>query len=340
MNLSFSCFSTKHFFWLVLLVAVIAGNSLWLSQYTNQTVAPSLELNTYAAASATLIRNNPSPSVGMTHTAQDPTIIANEYNFHGYHRDRLTLAVSIPRNELRAYQHDYGYHQTELDTLTEQRQAALTGAYQYAVELFLDQAELDKMSAKINQEFDAKVHSFFEERGFKFLSAQLVTPDLPGIVRRNVHHLKPVAVALDQLTSQMNYAAADILPTALTLVQTALAYRNIPEVIDQRHTAGIYPPLVTLAEGAGDCDSKTALLAAILLNWNEIRLIGLGVPDHYLLGVMKNPGKGDLFIEYQGVPYVLMEPAGPAWLPVGSVSEYTLQTLNSGGELQIDPLSI
>ena len=93
-------------------------------------------------------------------------------------------------------------------------------------------------------------------------------------------------------------------------------------------------------EARGDCDAKSGLLAAILLNWNNAKLIGVGVPGHYLLGVIQHPARGDACVEYEGQPYVLMEPAGPALLPPGMVSDYTQKWLAARDQVIMEPLVI
>jgi hypothetical protein len=88
--------------------------------------------------------------------------------------------------------------------------------------------------------------------------------------------------------------------------------------------------------GWGDCDTKTGLLASILSNWPGMKLVGVSVPGHYLMGVLRIPDKRDVFVEYDGLQYVLVEPAGPAWLPPGSVSDFTTNLLQSPEGYHID----
>ena len=47
--------------------------------------------------------------------------------------------------------------------------------------------------------------------------------------------------------------------------------------------------------------------------------------------------KGDTFVEYQGLQYTLLEPAGPAWLPPGRVGEETSALLGGREGYKIDP---
>jgi hypothetical protein len=107
---------------------------------------------------------------------------------------------------------------------------------------------------------------------------------------------------------------------------------------DGRHNGGLLQPATTMIKGWGDCDTKTALLASILANWPQMRMVGVAVPGHYLMGVLRIPEKGDAFVEHGGLQYVLIEPAGPAWLPPGRVADTTVALLESSEGYRIDPL--
>jgi hypothetical protein len=78
------------------------------------------------------------------------------------------------------------------------------------------------------------------------------------------------------------------------------------------------------------------VLASILKNWSNIHAIGVALPSHYLMGISRLPRHGDVYMDYGGLQYVLVEPAGPAWLPIGSVGQDTMDMLQSQG-VQIDP---
>jgi hypothetical protein len=92
-----------------------------------------------------------------------------------------------------------------------------------------------------------------------------------------------------------------------------------------------------LANGKGDCDSKTGLVASLLKNFSGARMIGINIPNHYLMGVARVPQRGEAYIEYGGEHYVLLEPAGPGWLPPGTVSDYSLDLLRTMRDVRIDP---
>jgi len=270
---------------------------------------------------------------------KDSTAVA-EYRVKNFNNDPIQVGFSIPVARLEEYRKEYGYTQSELDNLNDWQRKALKDAYDQAVNNGLSQAELDKMSADIKAEYPKKIENLMTSRGLKYKSKGLLVPDIPGIVRRNVGNMGPVAKDIDNVAKARSYAALDIVGAALSLVQTGLEYERVPLKEKERTIGGVYPPVVAMIEGRGDCDTKTAVMASILLNWEKMRLIGVGIPNHYLIGILQIPAKGDAYVEYRGLYYTLMEPAGPGWSPPGMVSDYTLDLLKAGDSIALEPMQI
>jgi hypothetical protein len=265
--------------------------------------------------------------------------LTTTYNFVAPGNQPLHFTLSTPTADYRAYRNRFGYRQEELDALYREQRQQLEQAYHDAVKSGQPQAELDTVYATIKANFHARTNRLIFERGFRFINDSTMTADIPRIVRDNVTSLRPAALAILAAAREHGSTADDIIALALPFAQTALTYEALPPQSQGRLTAGFSPPLEVLLEGRGDCDSKTALLAALLLNWDQMKLIGIGIPGHYLLGVLRSPGRGDAFYTYNGLTYVLMEPAGPAWLPPGTVAESTLLRLGAGDQIIIEPLS-
>ncbi|PLX96294.1 MAG: hypothetical protein C0621_02120 [Desulfuromonas sp.] len=316
-----------------LLFTVITGSLLASGGRSNETTDQIFLLLRANAATPSA----PPPYRVVNHT---DGLYQAEYGFLNFNNDRLALTFALPESDLTDYLQGYGYFEQELEDLNLWQQQALDDAYNYAVKNRLGQNDLNQMGEKIQQEYAEKFETFLNERGFRFLDENLLVADIPSIVSRNVRKLQPVALDLARIAEERGYGAYEIVSAALALVQTSLAYEEIPLDVAGRQTGGVAPPLEALAQGKGDCDSKTALLASILLNWEQIRLVGVGVPGHYLMGVMRQPGKGEAYVEYEGNPYVLIEPAGPAWLPPGHVGPTTIELLNSGNALMLEPFDV
>lgn len=263
--------------------------------------------------------------------------VVAEYGFQNFNRDKLSVRFEVARKALNEYEATYGYSKADLDGIEAWHDAARQGAYQYAVKNNKGQKALDAAMANLKAERDKKVREYMSERGFKVLPGHVVRVDMPAVVRRNAPLLKPLSLSFDDIASKRRYDSESLIGAVTSMVQTALAYKIPPVLAGTKHTGGLLPPLKAVTAGWGDCDTKTALLASILANWPHMRIVGLAVPGHYLMAVLRIPGKGEMFVEYQGLQYVLIEPAGPAWLPPGSVGRDTVTMLNASEGYAIEP---
>jgi len=321
----------------MLLLVVALGGSLALVESWERalsrpeaTVGP-WRLLDYSSASAAAA---PKP---FTRSEQQGIITAS-YDFLAPGNRPLQLTLSLPTADYQRYLDQFGYRHDEIKALYREQQDRLDQAYKAAIRSGQPQAELDAVYAGIKADFHARTTGLILDRGFRFVDDSTLAADIPRIVSENTRRLRPVAKALLDAANRSHLDSQDVVAIALPFVQTALAYEVLPAERDGRLTAGFSPPLEVLLEGRGDCDSKTALLAAMLLNWDQIRLLGIGVPGHYLLGVLRVPARGDAFYEHDGLTYVLMEPAGPAWLPPGMIADSTLQRIGTG-KVIVEPLT-
>lgn len=162
--------------------------------------------------------------------------------------------------------------------------------------------------------------------------------DIPAVVDRDTHRVRAAADALRDLAQTQNADTEWLLQAAVALVQVGLAYRTPEAESEGRKTLGFYTPAKALATGYGDCDTKSALLAAILRQLGDWKLVGVRVPDHYLLGIAREPRAGEAYIEHAGERFVLIEAAGPAHRRPGDVADRTRVALARGEELRIDPM--
>lgn len=233
-----------------------------------------------------------------------PGIYEISYGFQNFNDDPLTLTFTVAHAEVEGSLKEFGWRKADVAQIQDRTQ----------------------------------VLAYFRSRGFKVLSGDTVSVDVPLMVARNKRRLNTAALALSQQSEQHGYQSDDVIGAAAAFVQTAVQYRIPPDIDRGYHIGGMYPPPRTLAHGWGDCDTKTALLATLLSNWDGIRVVGVGLPMHYLMGIERVPRSGDAFIEHNGTQYVLVEPAGPAWLPPGTVSETTQQLLDQASGVPIEPL--
>lgn len=259
------------------------------------------------------------------------------YGFQNFNRDRLEVFFQLSEKELRAYEESFGYATADLDAIDVWAETARQAAYRQAVKRGQGQAAVDAAAAAIDRERDARVKAHLAQRGFRVMPGGVVAVDMPALVRRNAAFVKPLALSFDTIASRRRYRSSDIIGAALSFVQTAMRYQQPDPVHQGKRTGGVLPPVTALMLGWGDCDTKTGLLGSLLSNWAQMRMVGVSAPGHYLMGVLLIPEKGDLYLEHQGLQYVLVEPAGPAWLPPGQVSERTAELLNGREGYRIEP---
>ncbi|TBR24091.1 hypothetical protein EPO15_04730 [bacterium] len=202
------------------------------------------------------------------------------------------------------------------------------------------QGDLEKTLASLSAEYRRKRMAVYTNAGFRMKDGKTVEADIPGMAKRNWKRVRPVAKAFSELAEEEDFETEDLVGAVVAMTQTSLRY-EVPDTKEgSRIIGGAMPPPQTLVLGQGDCDTKTAVISAILLNWPNIKLIGLAIPGHYLMAYQRAPRRGEVFVEHQGEPYVMIESAGPAWLPPGVVGDQTQAYLDSGQDFRIQPISL
>ncbi len=93
----------------------------------------------------------------------------------------------------------------------------------------------------------------------------------------------------------------------------SIPYESIPDLPDGKDRCGMRTPLLTLLKG-GDCDSKSALMAALIRSKKlaDVVIVTLKMKDgtgHAILGVHVDTHSGDRTITHEGKRYVLAEAA-------------------------------
>lgn len=261
-----------------------------------------------------------------------------EYSFQTYQGQTLRVRFEIDKKVYDAEDEGWGYRESELAALKAEREARRQAALDAARTGERTQAQLDEELAAVQVAYERKRREYVTSRGFALEAGGLVKVDLPALVRRGAPRLAAVARELERRARGEGRGVDWMIAAAASLVQTAIAYKDVPSVIDGRHTGGVWTPAKTLVAGWGDCDTKVALLGAILANWPGVRMIVLELPDHFLLGLAREPAEGESHLRWGGADWVLIEPSGPAWLPPGYLGDGTKALLSSGRAYAVEAL--
>lgn len=275
-----------------------------------------------------------------------------QYGFRNFNQDDLTVEVSMPAREVEASVAEFGFSPAALKALDAWYQQAQKSAIDQAqrrmyvgkvtaptqAELEGRLAEIRRVNAAIQARLDEQLGALaseyrrrrlkvYADAGFKVQGKHTLTADVPGLVRRNAGRMNPAASAFAGLAEEREYGLEDLVGAVAAMAQTALRYELPGAWAGEKVVGGILPPPKSFVMGQGDCDTKTALMGSILVNWPNLKLVGLAIPDHYLLAVHRIPARGEVYVEFEGLPYVMIEPAGPAWLPPGKVGRFTEEYL-------------
>lgn len=288
-----------------------------------------------------------------------------ELAFRNFNQDALKIAVKIPERDVRAAVEEFGFRDRDFKELDEWYRKAQEGAIARTKELFYSgkvtapnaaalerklaeikkrnadiQANLDIILSDLAKEYRQRRTKLYTDAGFRYKDERTVEVDMPALARRNARRMAAVSLAFSGIVEEHEYGMEELAGAVTAMAQTSLRYEIPASREGERTIGGVMPPPKAFTLGQGDCDTKTGLMGSILLNWPNLRLVGLAIPGHYLLAIHRIPSRGEFFVEHDGLPYVMIEPAGPAWLPPGKVGDQTEQYLKSGKLFAIQPFTL
>jgi hypothetical protein len=165
-----------------------------------------------------------------------------------------------------------------------------------------------------NQYLQDNYYSHFRS----FLGQEGVKPDHLRYIKENQTALLPVAQAVyDKLPTNSETRA--YVNLVLSWVQS-IPYNELKNRITS-NGAGYLPPLSVVANNQGDCDSKTVLMASLIRSLiPDVKMTMVFLPNHALLGIVLPFRTNEQTLEIDGMDYLLMEPTGPAKIPLGEIA--------------------
>jgi len=198
--------------------------------------------------------------------------------------------------------------------------------------------QIQRASARLKQQQRRDVRAYAQDVRAQLLDeldyvrdgdlGGLIRPDYAALARGQAELLQPMARAIA--------AAADgdgpRRPVALALA----LLQQIPydELRSRGATdgTGFAVPAELLHVHRGDCDSKATALASLMrtLAPDTATAIVL-LPGHAVLAADLPVQPGDRTLELDDRPFVLMEPAGPARIPLGEIGDTSRRLLGAHG---------
>ncbi|WP_339723087.1 hypothetical protein [uncultured Paraglaciecola sp.] len=150
------------------------------------------------------------------------------------------------------------------------------------------------------------------------LGQEGIKPDHLRYIKENQAALLPIAQAVyDKLPSNSETRA--YVNLVLSWVQS-IPYNELKNRVTS-NGAGYLPPLSVVANNHGDCDSKTVLMASLIRSLlPDVKMTMVYLPNHALLGVVLPFRTDEQTLDINGLDYLLMEPTGPAKIPLGEIA--------------------
>ncbi len=184
---------------------------------------------------------------------------------------------------------------------------------------------------KINELQDTVKAEFYEKNFFLTYTSPLGEKAIQHDFARYVHDskdgLNSIVDAIKSIQeNQKDYR--EFITIAMSWVQS-IPYDDLRNRISS-NGSGFASPKDLILQNRGDCDSKSTLLAAILKAYNEqIKLKMILLPKHALLGVSLRALPNEKTITSDSIPYVLLEPTGPAYYKIGEADDDSLMAIRN-----------
>ncbi|MFT4926407.1 MAG: hypothetical protein ACI8WB_002505 [Phenylobacterium sp.] len=145
-----------------------------------------------------------------------------------------------------------------------------------------------------------------------------IKPHHARIAKESREDLKPIAQAI--LNHQPKLKGRAMLEFILAFVQS-IPYSTL-ESRRESNGAGFSPPLRLLNNNQGDCDSKVTLMGSLFnALYPRRKAVIIYMPEHALLGVQMAYRGNDKTLRLEGRTFVLVEPTGPAMMPMSQIGE-------------------
>ncbi len=184
--------------------------------------------------------------------------------------------------------------------------------------------DLDKV-ASIRQQLSQTQSEAFDnylKRDYQYLlktqqGESYVIPDHVRVMRESLAVMEPVANSFVALYGHNNIRKLS--------AQIAQWIQQIPyQTLSNRREsagAGFSGPVQLLQTNSGDCDSKAVLFAAVLRN--IFPKLGLGIVyfnDHAVVAAQIPALENELTVNLNDANYLLLDPTGPAIMPLGKLN--------------------
>lgn len=194
--------------------------------------------------------------------------------------------------------------------------------------------KLDRIRTVLEDKQQEYYADYFHEHFYNWnKDEKLISIDYNKITELYLQKMAPIAKAFQLKNNNQIYDKRSVINDILNF------YQSLPyDTLMSDRGAGFSTPFKLLHENKGDCDTKLVASAATIKSlYKDVKVISVVLPEHVIIGFNVPATSGDLKIMYKGSQYVLAETAGPGLIPLGELSEFSLNALKRG-DYAISPL--
>jgi len=194
--------------------------------------------------------------------------------------------------------------------------------------------KLDRIRTVLEDKQQEYYADYFHEHFYNWnKDEKLISIDYNKITELYLQKMAPIAKAFQLKNNNQIYDKRSVINDILNF------YQSLPyDTLMSDRGAGFSTPFKLLHENKGDCDTKLVASAATIKSlYKDVKVISVVLPEHVIIGFNIPATSSDLKIMYKGSQYVLAETAGPGLIPLGELSEFSLNALKRG-DYAISPL--
>lgn len=194
--------------------------------------------------------------------------------------------------------------------------------------------QLDRIRKVLENRQQEYYADYFHENYYNWnKDEKLISIDYGKITEIYLQKMTPIAKAFQLKNNNQIYNKRNVINDILNF------YQSLPyDTLTGDRGAGFSTPFKLLHENKGDCDTKLVASAATIKSlYKDVQVIAVVLPEHVIIGFDVPATGQDLKIMYKGRQYVLAETAGPGLIPLGELSEFSLNALKRG-DYAISPL--
>lgn len=191
---------------------------------------------------------------------------------------------------------------------------------QYSVQA-ADPAQARQIMATLDAE-QGKALNTYLAKGYYYLlddpvKGKGVIPDHLLFMHDALSQLKPVA---DAFINQYGNKNIRQIAAQLTAWVQQIPYRDLDNRLESNGN-GYAPPVQLIFDHSGDCDSKAVLWATVMrLIFPTLMIKIIYLPNHAMIAAQVPATDREQVIDFADASLLLIDPTGPALLPLGQVN--------------------